>query len=118
MKIFMVLVLISMALSQPAGGENYTCNMGALTENDRARHQELSRAVLASVQEKKELSNGYAFRLPPESLVDSAQWVSFERQCCPFFSFELEIPRDGAPLWLRITGPKDVKEFIRTEFQL
>jgi hypothetical protein len=66
----------------------------------------------------RELKNGYAFRLPAEELVATSQWISYERHCCPFFTFELEIPKDSGPVWLRITGESGIKEFIKTEFEL
>jgi hypothetical protein len=42
--------------------------------------------------------------------------LALERLCCPFFAFQLEISKDGAPLWLRITGEEGVKEFMQLEF--
>jgi hypothetical protein len=48
----------------------------------------------------------------------AAEWVSFERKCCPFFAFELEQAKDQGPFWLRITGSEGVKPFIVEEFGL
>ena len=45
-------------------------------------------------------------------------FVAEERQCCPFFTFEMEQARDQGPVWLRVTGSDGVKEFIRAEFGL
>ena len=118
LKALTICLLIVMTTIPARGEEPYTCNMAALTAEDLAVYETLTETLLASIQEKKELKDGYAFRLPPEKLVDSAQWVSFERQCCPFFEFELEVAKDGGPVWLRITGGKAIKEFIRAEFQL
>src|SRR5262245_51286308 len=100
------------------GGEKFACNMNALTKADRARHQELTKSLLASVKEQKELADGYGFRFPAESLTTVAEWVSLERLCCPFFTFELEQARDGGPLWLRVKGSPGVKDFIKMEFGL
>lgn len=119
MKSLMVGLLIIVASIRPAmGGEQYTCNMMALTQEEQTAYVTLATTLHASIQETKELKDGYAFRLPPERLVDAAQWVSFERQCCPFFVFEFAVAKDGGPMWLRITGDKGIKEFIRAEFQL
>ena len=74
--------------------------------------------MLGAIQEKRELPEGYAFRLPPDNLSAVAEWVAFERKCCPFFTFVLEQSSDVGPLWLRITGPKGVKVFMREEFGL
>ena len=101
-----------------AGGERFACNMSALTKSERAAYAKLTRTLVAAVQEKSELRNGYSFRMPPAMLTTAAEWVAFERKCCPFFTFGLELARDEGPLWLRITGSEGVKAFIRAEFQL
>jgi hypothetical protein len=116
-----LLALISLLPLVPAaalGGEKFACEMNALTKAERARHGELSHALLGAVVEKKELADGYGFRLPADELTRAAEWVSLERKCCPFFTFELEQARDGGPLWLRIKGTEGVKAFIKTEFGL
>ena len=96
----------------------FACNVNALTGAERARHGDLSGTLLASVQERSELHNGYAFRLPASALMTAAEWVSLERKCCPFFAFEIEQPKDQGPVWLRITGSEGVKAFIEEELQL
>jgi hypothetical protein len=105
-------------LPDAEAGERFACNMAALTKADRARYQELTRKLLDAVKEQKELPDGYGFRMPAESLTTAAEWVSLERLCCPFFTFELEQSRDGGPLWLRVKGPEGVKAFIKAEFGL
>jgi hypothetical protein len=112
------MLLAVVPIGSVAGGERLACNMNALTKTERAQHAKMSQALMAAVQERTELRNGYAFRLPPGSLVTAAQWVTFERKCCPFFTFEMEQARDEGPLWLRITGSEGIKAFIRAEFQL
>lgn len=119
MKVLLASMLMALVpLGAVSGGERFACNMSALTESERALYAKLSQTLLAAVQEKRELRNGYAFRMPPATLVTAAQWVAFERKCCPFFTFEMELARNEAPLWLRITGSEGVKAFIRAEFQL
>lgn len=116
-----LLVSMLMALS-PLGSahavERFACNMKALSSTERARYQEVTKVLLEAAQEKRELSNGYGFRLPAASLMEAAEWVSLERRCCPFFTFEIEQSRDEGALWLRVTGSVGVKAFIRAEFQL
>ena len=119
MKVMLVFLLIgSVSLGSLAAGERFACNMKALTTTERARHQALSHTLFPAVQEKRELPNGYAFRLPPADLMTAAEWVFFERKCCPFFAFEIEQAKDNGSLWLRITGAEGVKPFIVEEFQL
>jgi hypothetical protein len=112
------LLLGLFSASHAAAGEHFACNMKALSNAERARHQELTKRLLAAVAEKAELPNGYGFRLPAGELGHAAEWVGLEARCCPFFTFELQQSRDQGPLWLRITGSDGVKAFIRAEFQL
>lgn len=120
MSLLLLLPLATLLAVVPAseGGERFACNMNALTKADRVRHQELSKSLMAAVKEQKELPDGYGFRLPADSLTTAAEWVSLERLCCPFFTFELEQARDSGPLWLRVKGPEGVKNFIKMEFGL
>jgi hypothetical protein len=112
------LLLTFLPLGALGAAERFACNMTALTKAERARHAELSRTLLGSVAERSELRDGYAFRLSPARLMDAAQWVSFERRCCPFFAFRLKLAKNEGPLWLEITGAPGVKPFIREEFRL
>jgi hypothetical protein len=111
------LVLWLALSSLPAEKDVFACNLRGLTQVERLRHTELSRKLLGAVSEKKELDDGYAFKLPADALLEGAQWVKYEHKCCPFFTLTLEQGRDdGGPLWLKITGREGVKAFIRHEF--
>src|SRR5262245_42287175 len=119
MKASLLLGLLMLVPAATAGGdETFACNMTALTRSERTHYGKLPRRLMDAVEERRELKNGYGFRLPATMLVSAAEWVSFERRCCPFFTFALDIGRDGGPVWLEVTGSKGVKEFIRAEFGL
>ncbi len=95
----------------------FYCRLDALTTEERERHLALWKRLQASRQEVRELANGYAIGFPGDSktLMEVAEFVSRERRCCPFFTFEIEAAGEDKPLWLRLTGSKGVKEFIKTE---
>jgi len=114
--LFGVLMLVPFATAE--AGDTFACNMMALTKSERAHYGKLARRLMDAVEERRELKNGYGFRLPATMLMDTAEWVSFERRCCPFFTFALKVTREGGPLWLEVTGSQGVKEFIRAEFGL
>jgi hypothetical protein len=116
--LFASVLMALVPLGAAQAGEHFACNANALTRTEREHYQALTKTILSSIQEKQELKDGYAFRLPPTSLMNAAEWVSFERKCCPFFTFGVEQTRDQGPLWLRLTGAEGVKAFIRAEFQL
>jgi len=94
------------------------CNMGTLTPAERARYKVLAEKLKAANVERREEATGYAFRFhtAQASLMDVAEWVNFERRCCPFFDFEIRLQPEGGPLWLKVTGREGVKQFISDEF--
>ena len=73
--------------------------------------------VFQAVQSIRELSNGFAFRLPNETtlLMKTAEFIASERLCCPFFGFTVELEPEGGSLWLHLTGRDGVKPFIQAE---
>jgi len=96
----------------------FACSLTALTAAERAHHSDLSKELHRAVKDIRELDNGYAFQFSGEAKTISmvAEWISLERLCCPFFTFQLEVASEGKPIWLRMTGREGVKEFMRTEF--
>ncbi|GAC1393572.1 MAG: hypothetical protein NVS4B11_00150 [Ktedonobacteraceae bacterium] len=93
------------------------CNIAAIPKEFRPVHQANTERVFASVQEVRELSTGYALRLANETdlLQTVVAFLSYERLCCPFFHFRLEIEPNQGPVWFHITGVIDVKDFLQSE---
>ena len=111
------LALASLARSAPAAPapeHPVACQLDAFSAADRARHDKLMATLLGEVREVKELPDGYAFRLPTDAkrLAEVGEWISLERQCCPFFNFDLQWTVDDHSPWLRVTGSKEVKAFL------
>jgi len=94
--------------------------MSVMTPEERKTHQETGQKILQSVRQLKELQNGYALRLSTDSsmLTTITQFIDKERLCCPFMKFVVEVGEEHGPLWVKITGRKGAKEFIRKEFDL
>lgn len=92
--------------------------MTALDGAQRERQKLLMKRFRASVEETQALPNGYAFRLAgeAETILSAAEFITIERLCCPFLTFELEVGPARSPLWLRLTGGAGAKEFIEAEF--
>ena len=112
-KIFALTLLA--ALAAPAADTRFACNLKALTPEQRTRHAKLSRDLLAGVTERRELPDGYSFRIHA-ALSDVGEWIAAERKCCPFFRFRLEVA--GEEEWLSIQGEEGVKKFILAEFNI
>ena len=98
----------------------FVCNIGALSEIQRVRRKELTRKVKDSRLSVRELKDGYAFRFKADSemIQEAAEFIVYERICCPFFNFELSVEQDTNRLWLALRGQTGIKDFIRSEFDL
>lgn len=98
----------------------FVCNMNALNPAQKERYNEITAKLNAERQAVKELNDGYGFRFKAESqlIQDIAEFIVYERLCCPFFNFELAVEQDSNRLWLRLRGQEGIKEFIRYEFNL
>jgi hypothetical protein len=94
------------------------CSLTALTPAQRERHKQLRGQMSGLVENIRELPDGYELQLPGETsaITAVAEWVTLERLCCPFFTFQLQIEGAGKPLLLRLTGPEGVKELLKSEF--
>jgi hypothetical protein len=94
------------------------CDLSAISASDRPRYKELRRAVAASVIGQRELPDGLAIQIDTGriALAQVAEWISFERKCCPFFEFRIDLAPESGPVWLSLTGRAGVKEFITEAF--
>ena len=71
----------------------------------------------AALLSQSELSDGFAYGLDTKkvTLPEVAEWITMERLCCPFLTFQLDVKTNGdARLTLR--GPDGVKAILRDEF--
>ena len=93
------------------------CDQTAIENEHREQHTTTVRQLLGQVQKVEELPLGYAFQLPNDSdtILQAAKFITDEQQCCPFFNFILEIKAVDKSLWLKLTGPEDVKEALQGE---
>ena len=87
-----------------------------IAPGERPAHLALVRQLFGEmVRERTDLRNGYAYRFRPEAFELLARFIANERKCCPFLSFELELPADAGPLWLRLTGPAGTRAVLEAE---
>ena len=93
------------------------CNLKALTTDQRRRHGQLSRQWVSAILSRRALSDGYTFLIDSSavSMTELAEWIGYERACCPFFRFRLDLEESGR-LYLSLSGGPGVKRFIEAEF--
>jgi hypothetical protein len=93
------------------------CMIDAIPKEQRPLHQANAERLIASMQEIRAEATGYAYRFSNETdlLQTITAFISYERFCCPFFHFNLDVEPNQGPLWFSITGAVDVKEFLQAE---
>jgi hypothetical protein len=90
----------------------------SLTGEDLAARGEVVRPLMASYQKLQELEDGYAFQFPGESawIQRVVSFIAEERQCCSFFTFELQYEPNLGPIWLRLRGSAEIKALLRDQW--
>lgn len=83
--------------------------------------QQRKRTVIAGlkdlVTERKEESNAvrYKFECTDKNIDLVSSFIKTERLCCDFFEFSLIVESDSEFMWLTLSGPDGVTEFIKEE---
>lgn len=89
------------------------CQVGKLAPAERQRHRELT-AQLRAAGAMAELPTGYALHFAPGALplTTLAEWIGYERHCCPFLTFTLTVAPEPGEVQLSLTGPAGTKEIF------
>lgn len=92
--------------------------MTALSNEQRARHYELTALLQSSLRAIHELPNGYDFEFAwsLDTYGAVAELTALEHACCPFFDIGIRIEAESNKLYWRLTGREGIKTFIRAEF--
>lgn len=88
-----------------------------LSEQEQARRQqEIASVLFKGVDAVSELADGYALAFPAadEWVERLFEFVSVERKCCPFISFELVFEPAQGPVRLRLRGGEGTKQFVKS----
>jgi hypothetical protein len=85
-----------------------------------ARRQDVIEPLFRGVQQVRDLPDGYGLAFPGEAewLARLSAFVAFERECCPFFTFELVCEPNHGPIWLNLRGSEGVKALVAAELPL
>ncbi len=86
----------------------------SLSGTQQGRRQEEIAKIFEGCLRVNELEDGYEFRFPGsvESAMKLTEFIVFERECCPFFAFELAFEPGGGPILLRVRGQEGVKDLV------
>jgi hypothetical protein len=91
--------------------------MDVFTTDQREAHILNTTQLMQAVQNIQEVENGFEFTFANEDelIVKLAEFVTYERLCCPFLKFTLIVNAKEA-VSLALTGPLGTQEFLREEF--
>jgi hypothetical protein len=96
----------------------FYCDKSALDPVRRTRHFDvLGPELVAKRLRVRELSDGYEFEFPVDSLFFQhlTEWIDGERECCPFFDITLRVAPEHHGLTMRVTGRPGTKQFIQAD---
>jgi len=93
----------------------FVCNIDSMTPVQRVRYRELT-GMLKESARVENLPNGYRLNLPGNLWMQAAEFVTLERLCCPFLTFNLGMRENSAHL--ELTGEEGVREFLQHELGL
>jgi hypothetical protein len=90
------------------------CNLDAIPSSERPRYNELRAMLASAVVGRRALPDGVAIQISTDRMAPALleEWISFERKCCPFLEFGVEVAADSGPVWVSLTGRPGVKEFL------
>jgi len=83
------------------------------------RSEALRSGLFAHVEERRALPDGMSYRFPgSDAFRDKLlAFAAAERTCCAFFRIALAFEPGLGPIWLTLTGPDGIKEFIEQTFE-
>lgn len=103
----------------PAETLPLVCVPDAIPAAKRRAHFRLIRELFENEAEDRiDVPGGYQFRFPATSFDALSRFLSNERRCCPFLSFELTVEPADRPIRLKITGPDGTREFLDAAVRL
>ena len=111
-------LLIAVGMSSAADtNPSLACNLKAINAANRPRYADLMKRLQASVVKQTEIADGYTYVLDAKgmALPEVAEWITMERLCCPFLTFQLDVKSNGDSS-LTLRGPDGVKALLREEF--
>jgi hypothetical protein len=80
---------------------------------ERKARKKATAELFAHASNVKELEDGYRMNFDSAHVELIVDYIEAERECCPFFAFQLSFPPSNAALQLDITGPPLAKEMLK-----
>ena len=86
------------------------CSLSPTELGERSRE---NAALFARSHAVNELPDGYRWTFAAGEAPDLLEFILAERDCCPFFTFELTFPAPHQAVLLTVRGREGVKDILR-----
>ena len=117
MKLLALLVLcLSAGIPLAASaGQPLACRIDALNARERGRRETLVKELMTKAKiEEREDGYELEWNNTPKAYEKLVEFIGYERRCCPFLEFEVNVSGPDAPVTLVLHGTPEVKEFIKS----
>lgn len=94
------------------------CDMSAIPPAERKHHRQVTRRVVTAATDLHDVPDGLTLELPGNEYRAVTEFIAYERLCCPFLRFNLDVEPGRSPMRLRIDGPPGTGAFLRMELGL
>lgn len=101
----------------PSSDTPIACDLTVL--DDPEAHKEQFERLFEEREEIRRVDGGLAVRFPGTTRFaeQALDFVSRERQCCPFLTFQIAIAPEGRGVWLYMGGDEQVEDYITSSFE-
>jgi len=102
----------------PENTQTLACDLSALPGGDRRRLKELSEELFRSVDEIREMPEGFELVFADGSartIGEIAEFIALDRLCCPFIRHGLIHEPYERGVTLHLSGAAGVKDIIRSD---
>lgn len=112
---FVLCLAVCLPLAASAGNDKpKACSINALTAREQGRRETLIEELMPIAQ-VTELPEGYQLTWTGDATIYGklAEFIGFERRCCPFLDFEMRVSGPDSPVTLLLRADEDTKAFIQ-----
>lgn len=103
-------------------GKNLDCDIACRLSSTllRKRKSTIIHELAEKIIMTEELDEGYCFTFNynEEILFRLTEFIKLEKECCPFFNFNLFISANSHAISLSLSGAEGTKEFIKYELEM
>jgi len=117
MKLLCLVVCLAagLPLGASAGSDKpLACGINALNAREQGRRETLIEELMPKAQ-VEELADGYQLTWTGDATTYGklAEFIGYERRCCPFLDFELRVSGPDSPVTLLLRADEETKQFIK-----